>query len=454
MKNFTLFLSFLLISVAINAHAQNKSEIQVRLHAMQKEYAEINQRIKWANKIVKQENSGLRLKSDAISQKLDSTVNQVYNDLGSVWQRDYKDEFLYDEQMRNTDWIAKEFDLSGGTSETVYRVSLEYDGSSRVASMYMYDIDSVSGVFAVSGRFDYLYNSEGMTDTVFSYFSQDAGMNWDLLMKQAYQYNASEQLIKTESWMFDEDLGALVLSARTDLSYNGNGKIQTSLTSYLFDGDEYPFDKSEYAYNGSNQLTSIEYYGLNFFTFELEKNSRDLFQYNENGDVSTQVYSSLSGTVWMDEDKEEYEYTTMDMSEVAFPVFIALWSEEDGVNELKYGKAIHMINSYEMSGGSWKHTDINTFYYSGGPSTNIDNFAGADFRFYPNPVSETVTFNWKENNSRLMVKMYQVTGAQVLEQNISSGQAISLTNLVNGIYLVKLLKGQQVVYAGKLVKRQ
>ena len=301
-------------------------------------------------------------------------------------------------------------------------------------------------------------------DTIFSFFTENNGANWDLFTKEGYQYNASKQLIKTESLILDEDNGGFILGAKTDFSYTGFGKIQTSLLTYIYDGDEYPWSKSDYIYDGSNRLYSIEYSDFDFFTGSLVKSSRDWFEYNNGGDLSIQLYSSWNGIVWVDEYRDEYEYNPISLSEVAFPVFIALLSEEDGYDELKYGKAIDQINSYEnVSAGTnaiteksaeeWKHTDITSFYYSSVTSTNSDDLANADLKFYPNPASKEVTFNWKGNGTPLVLEMYQITGVKVLEQMAWSGREISVSHLVNGIYFFKLMQGEQILYSGKIVKR-
>lgn len=451
MKKFTFLFSMLLFFCVLGA--QEGSDGKLKLQKMQKEYSEINQQILRLNKFTKLSLTSVGLKSAAITQKLDSTVSRMLDESGSEWQKDYKDEFFYDEEMRNTSWIEKAWDISTGLWVSDYKAELEYDGNGQVYSMMMYDADSLTDVLMVTGKYNYYYNSEGKPDSVLIYFTEDEGASWDLSVKQVQYYNASKQLIKTETWSYDEDAGALVLGMITNFTYTTSGKIQSSITSFIFEETEYQTSKSEYSYDASDRVISIEYYSLNFFTFDLEKSDRDWFEYNVNGDISVQIYSTWHGESWVDEYKDEFEYGTTDLSEVAFPVFVVLWAEEDVDAGLKYSKAIHLINSYEMVEGAWKHTDITTFYYSGSPSTGIDGLSKAEFRFYPNPTSESVTFNWKENNRLLTVKMYQVTGAKVVEQDIRVGQEISLSKLVNGVYLFKLMNGQKVVYAGKLIKR-
>ena len=452
MKNFTLFFSFLLISVLLSA--QENNNIQQKLRAMQKQNEKITSQLNKANEMVKRKNSGLRLKSDAISLKLDSTISQTYDDLGKVWQNDYRDDFQYDEQMRNNAFIESSWDrILKAWNDPEFKVEMSFESNGLVNSMLWYDTDLITNALVKSARFDYFYNTDGNPDSVLTYYSIDAGINWDLMAVQNNTYNASKQLIKAETREYDLDEEAFIPGLTMDYSYTGSGKILNAISSYNIEGIVYPFSGSEYLYDGSDRLTSIEYSELNFFTFTLEKSSRDKFEYNTNGDVSVQIYSSWNGVAWLDEDKDEYEYGTTSLSEVAFPVFFALQGEGDGFGELKYGKAINVINTFEMSGSSWKPSDITTFYYSGNSSTGINEMVNEEFGFYPNPASETVTFSWKENNSPLTVKIYGITGVQVLEQNTWSGKGISVSNLVNGVYFFKLMNGPQIMHTGKLVKR-
>lgn len=451
MKKFTLVIYLLVVTVGI--YAQKRSNFQSELQSRHKNYSEVYQRLKQVNQIVNWENSKPKLKSDGISQKLDSTVNQVYNELSSVWQKDYKDEFLYDVQMKNTSWLEKEWDGEMKLWDLFYRIDLGYDGNGRVIQMTMFDKDSLSHLMVVSGKINYYYNVDDLPDSVVTYLTVNAGVSFETMMKQINYYNESKQLIKTETWSYDEDAGAMVLGLKVDFTYTGTGKIKTAASSFMFEGGEFPGGETRYIYDSSDKLTSIENYTLNFFTFLLEKSSRDSYQYNANGDVSVQIYSTWNGTAWVDEFKDEFVYGTADLSEIAFPVFIALYGQDDGETQLKYSKAINVINSYEKVDATWKHTDINTFYYSGGSPTAINEIAGANFNYYPNPASETVTFSWKGNNDPLVLKLYQISGAQVMEQNAWPGKAVSLTNLVNGVYFFKLVSDRQIVYTGKLVKR-
>jgi hypothetical protein len=328
-------------------------------------------------------------------------------------------------------------------------------------------------------KFLVFYNSDGLQDSTLSYSTKTAGASWILDMKQINHYNASKQLIKTDMWTLDEASGVLSLSMNVVYTYTTAGKIKTSSTNYLMEGVEMLGSKTEYFYDGSGKLTSIENSMINFFTLVLEKTYRNTYQYNASGkvsveinsawndiswvdndktateynaagDVSVEIYSTWNGTAWVEENKDEYTYSTTNFSDVVFPLFSYLIGSNE-TTEFSMNKLITGVNSYDMLIGSWKNTGKTFFYYSGGTSTNIIEFGNSLFAVYPNPASVSVSFSWKGNYESLSLEMYQITGVKVLEQVAYSGKAVSISKLENGIYFFRLLNGQQLLHSGKLI---
>jgi len=481
MKKFTFILTLFLL--VLFAGAQNKNDLQNKLQRAHEKNSKITQRTAFLLKQIERKslNQESFLKSAAATQKLDSTVNRILNTETQAWQNDYKDEFNYDSELKNTFWLEKEWNLSTKTWDVSFKTELGYDNQDRVNSMLMYSRDSLTQPITPISKFLIFYHSDGTQDSTLSYSTETAGASWLLYTKDINHYNASKQLIKTEMWMLDEDLGVLTLSVNVVYTYTASGKIKSSSTSYVIEGDEMLWSKIEYNYDGSGKLTSIENSMLNFMTSALEKTSRSTYQYNASGDVSNEIYSTWNGTSWVDvnkteyqynaagdvsveiystwngtlwveEDKDEYTYSTTNFSDVVFPSFINLFGLDE-TTDFSYNKVITGVNSFEMLDGSWKNTGKTFFYYSDGTSTNITEFANTLFTVYPNPTSEQVNFSWKGNYESLSLEMYQITGAKVMEQIIYSGKPVSISILENGVYFFKLLNGKQMVHTGKMIKR-
>jgi len=478
MKNFTLFLVMFLITLGLSA--QNSSEFRKRIQQKQEKITQMTQREAKLNNFIRFSGSASVLKSAMATQKLDSTVDRVLIAETQLWQNDTKSEYIYDAQMKNTSWIEKEWDLVKKTWKNGSKTDFGYDAQKRINSMLMYDADSISQKFILNNKTLTFYNSGGKQDSTLTYSTKTLGVTWILDVKNVYHYNASKKLIKTDMWMLDDQLEVLTLDMNIVYTYTASGKIKTATTNIVDGADEMPLSKIEYYYDGADRLTSREFSKLNFFTLAFEKSTRDSYQYNASGQVTVEINSTWNGTAWVNKDKyestfnaagdesvyitstwngtswvqtekDENTYSTTNFSEVAFPAIFYLY----GVNEADFAlnKAITLINSFEMINASWKNTGKTTFYYSGGTSTNITEFENSVVNVYPNPASESVNFSWKGNNEALSLQIYQITGAKVIEQTVYSGKPVSISQLENGVYLYKLLNGQQNVKTGKMIKR-
>lgn len=479
MKKFTLLFSVLLI--ALIASAQNKNDLPNKFKQVQEKYLKIMERSAILTKYSKQmATSESLLKSAAATQKLDSTVDRVLNPETQLWQNDYKDEYIYDDQYKNTSWIEKEWNLNSQSWNAKAKTDLGYDAQKRVNSMLMYDRDSITKALIPDIKFLYYYNSDGMQDSTLTYLTKNAGATWILEMRNINHYNSSKQLIKTDMWVINDDLGVLTLSMNTVYTYTASGKMKSSSTNIVDEGVEMLFSKIDYSYDGADRLVSTEYSVLSFLTFALEKTSRDSYQYNASGkvsveteskwiastwvddnkyestynaagDISVEIYSTWDGTKWVQEEKDEYTYNSANFSDVAFPAIFYLYGLTEA--DFSFSKLITGVNSFEMMNGSWKNTEKTTFYYSGGTSTNINEFENSVVSVFPNPASESVNLSWNGNYESLTLEMYQITGTKVIEQAVYSGRPVSISHLENGVYLYKLLNGQQNVKTGKLIKR-
>ncbi len=102
------------------------------------------------------------------------------------------------------------------------------------------------------------------------------------------------------------------------------------------------------------------------------------------------------------------------------PVFIPVW--------------IYMLNENLLTGLS---------------NNAIDN--KEEFQFTPNPTSDFVTFELKDENQ--LIKIFDQTGKCVLEQNSAFGKnLINLTSLNSGLYFIQIL-GDKKTFNGKIVKQ-
>lgn len=475
MKKFTFLLAFFVI--ALLANSQNSKNLQVKIEQAHKKYLQFSEMVKYAEKQINSENTAL--KNAAAVQKLDSIVEQILNLENQTWYYDTKDEYFYDSEVRNTAWKSSEWNSEANSWLISSQADVGYDNNGLVNSLIFYDRDLETDPLIAYSKMLIYYNPDGMQDSILMY-SKIESDTWSLNSKQIHHYNASKQLVKTDMWAIDEDLGELLMMQSVVYTYTASGKIETSTTNYNFDGEEILYSKTEYNYDGTGNLTSDVTSVLNFFTFELENSSRNSYKYaasgkvsesiyaswiegawenqdktesqfNASGDVSVDIYSTWNGSEWVENEKDEYLYGTADFSDFVFPDFYMIFGMIDEV-DLMFNKIITGMNYYEMIEGSWVHNGKSAYYYSSGTSTKIDETQNTAFSVYPNPAAESVNFKWNGNINELTLEMYQITGAKVLEQKAISGKPVSLSKLVNGVYFYKLTDGKEIKHAGKLVK--
>jgi len=451
MKKFTLLLT--LFSIVLFASAQNKTNLQIKVQQFQEKFSRFTAtKSHLSNRL---ESRGINkytfLKSAAAMQKLDSTVVSTnLNTETQTWQREWKDEYIYDSEMRNTVSFEKDWDLISQDWITTNRTEFEYDNGNRVSSMMMYyENDAENPELILQSKLLAYYNNEGMLDSVLNY-STENGTLWILDAKIAYQYNESKQLINMEMWAMEEEV--LTKFQNIVYVYTAAGNIESASTFFSMEGEDFLFSKSDYSYDGSGKLISEELSELNFMTFAVEKSSQNVYQYNSSDDVSVETYSAWNGLSWVEEEKYEYMYGSTNFSEVAFPSFNSIFYGMVDQSFESFNKVPVQFNYYEKINGNWVNTEKSILYYSEGTSTGINKLESPVVSVYPNPASEFINVSWNGHIDGLSLEIYQITGAKVIEQTAYSGMPVSISKLENGIYFFKLLNGHQLVHSGKMIK--
>lgn len=109
---------------------------------------------------------------------------------------------------------------------------------------------------------------------------------------------------------------------------------------------------------------------------------------------------------------------------------------------------------YFNNNGTWDLNYRQTAYYSDfGSSTSIEDVLETPVSVFPNPASETVTFNWDEKYTRLNLELYDLTGKRLISRSIDNNETISVDDFSRGMYLYKLTDNNDLIHAGKISLR-
>jgi len=105
------------------------------------------------------------------------------------------------------------------------------------------------------------------------------------------------------------------------------------------------------------------------------------------------------------------------------------------------------------AGGNWQSSA--KYYYSDFPwqkGTNSSNEINKEIvSLYPNPVSDKLYFNFRENHRRVIFQLFDIRGTKVMEREISDNQCLNMEDLSAGMYLYNIFyeKSRQ---SGRLIK--
>ena len=456
MKKFTLIIGMFLI--ALCGYADMSIDLQKKVLKVKiKTDGFLQQNNRFSDFSKSAYNSASYLKS-AEAEKLDSVVSWVYDRENLVWKYDWRDVYQYNSQMKSSVWLEDEWDETAKIWKTWNKSEIVYGTNGNISSLLMYNYDDETGEFVASKKMVVFINQDGKLDSTLNYIAESGDL-WTIVAKQNYQYDSSGRLILSEMWTMEEEengdpTGILIKSMIIKYIYNVSGLITKVGNYYFIEEEELLFSQTEYTYNSSIQLITSVNSGLNFITFEYEYSNKTDHTYNSAGDISMDIFSvwSIANETWIEQYKYENIYGEKEFSEVVYPSYVNfIFGVGDPEFMIPY-KIIVNDKSFQMINENWVQTDKSTFYYSVGTSVNLNDLNNHSVSVYPNPATESIMLNWNNNHKYLNLQIFQITGAKVMDQNAFSGERVSVSHLVNGIYLVKLMKGSQLLYTGKLIK--
>jgi hypothetical protein len=451
MKKFTFLITFLVFTVLVNA--QDRQMLSQKIQQAKEKLDLFNHQTRLLKSYTNNQNI---FKSTVAVKTLDSTVTQVLIRETETWQKDSKDEYLYNSEMRNTSWLSYDWIVVSEIWKLYSKTDVEYDSEGRVSTLLMYNSDGENPELILDSKLEAKYDAESRIDTILSY-TRESETTWVLTSKQIFHYNEAGQLELLTYWMLQGEEGEeeLTESTKVNYTYNPSGELETTKMYWVIEGEEILYSQLEFSYNDAGKVTTLEISGLSMITFTFGKSNRTVYEYNTEGDIDYEIYSAWSNTTetYIEQYKDVYLYSDENFSEVVFPTYVDLFFGMGYEPEISFNKLVTGVETYQKINGDWELDEKSAFYYSGGISTGIDVFEKIAVLIYPNPATESVTFKWKNEYNSLTLEMYQLSGTRVLSQKAFSDRSVPVSQLENGVYIYKLMDGNQTIYSGKLIKK-
>jgi hypothetical protein len=80
-----------------------------------------------------------------------------------------------------------------------------------------------------------------------------------------------------------------------------------------------------------------------------------------------------------------------------------------------------------------------------------------ELKMYPNPTSDNINLSMQENpKEELQLELYNISGQLVMQRRLPAFEKehrVDIQHLQSGVYLVKLMSENEVVYNGKIIKK-
>src|SRR5690606_26299876 len=211
-----------------------------------------------------------------------------------------------------------------------------------------------------------------------------------------YLYNEAGKLIQMNATTLIEEEEEMVTAIfKIEFLYDSEGRLEAYNMKIATSEFELPILEAELFYSNSGTRSASEISAYNLVTSAMEKASRSEYEYNESDElvVETQYLWDEELEDWVLDMKDEYQYTNLLFSDVAFPNYGLFMGEFD--EDISSQHAIDTVTTYIVEDENWILENQSIYYYTEGPSTNVDQITDNQILIYPNPVTDRIIMSWK-----------------------------------------------------------
>lgn len=354
-----------------------------------------------------------------------------------------------------------------GSEPKEYDMKMEYaynnDGLQTLEAEYRWIGDMKNGRWM--GDFKNVTEVTSNTLTFIEYEWEDAIEDWEEAARQAYTVDDNNRMIAfTATGMWDDEIeeyvpieaevtqgekGANIITIyrknpdntreawmRQEITFRGDPRlVQTSLVDmYLWMGDKWmKVYSEECTYNDKNYLTQRigrETYEVGDLVFG--EKWKDVYTYTQYNDIETETYYSAEGS-------DEWEISYMEKHEYTY----------DANGNIQHCKSYYDSN-YDGLITNDEVYELSDYYYT---STGIGTIGAEEtVQVLLSPGEDCVTVVLSQaTGSQGAIKILNSTGQVFVNQEIASGQTVSVAALPPGIYLYQVETAGRV-FTGKLLK--
>lgn len=502
-------ISTLAIMVALSAATFAQSKIENRRHSTDSHFS-------FSEQLKNRPSQNKNLREEAKTKMINDSqfVVQHNADTLTTWSWDeYAGDFIisnrkyYVYENGNPVEVIKETPSESGYVLSG-RESFSYNDQNLLTESVLYYFDPNLEMWQEHQKFEFIYNNEGVQiKEIHSNWSPDIN-NWEVYykFKEEYTYDSNNNLTKIEAyfWSLFSGLDQYLPSYMDEFVYDDLGRKSLSILSTP-SGLEFELSQmEEYHYQGDNIMPEYVYiHNMYDGIWELEYKFANLswYKFEDNLIESMTIYTNeewdddwKSDSEWHELFRYSFQYHPANDMRIILMEEVFFWDEWHPVyreiielNELLYitryeeqfywdawetdygfdykwrfnennqpeDLTIMFFDSWE--GDFWQYFEHYTFgYYTEPETVGVDNIYPDNLAtIYPNPANSHFNVVLDSGIQSAEISIYNIVGKQVYNANLSASagqQAINISNLPQGLYLVKVNAGkdQQVV---KMLKK-
>ncbi len=303
-----------------------------------------------------------------------------------------------------------------------------------------------------------------MVDSAYTYMPEEGTSDvWVKLIKMTVIYSGS-LMSETIAIGYDENTGEERSKAKMKTTYNAIGNTLMETTE-IYNSESMGWDlmvKDEYEYNTDNQIIREENFNVAWTAGILAPISRNTYDYDSDGNLETHKEYLFYGPGDLTLSyKDDFTFKNLDTENIMLPSSdIGIYGNYTDFYDVEFYEngAIDEVEHY-----SYSYTDTETnemlektgkYHYSEHNSapTSAKQIDNLSIKVFPNPFTNEIQLQL-DNTEMYLLKLTNGTGQVVYSANVEASSIHNVSDLPAGIYILSLTQNGVDKANYKLIKK-
>jgi hypothetical protein len=381
----------------------------------------------------------------ADKQRLDSILIQGYNDEGTDTINYFKEVFTFDAKQKNIQIVTAEWDDSLNVWDYDDKDDYTYNAAGKRIKAIHSEWDTDNNTWLAYEKEETFYDANGKDTLDKEYSPGQSEGSWDYTSKKRYFYDDKGRDTLQIDYSRSMENGTYLdfeVNGKTVFMYDDKGRDTLTLSYQKGENSDWKYDtKDEYAYDENGNLTKHTYCYWN--NIQWVNNEKDEYTYDTDANLTDEIYTywDMNSSQWVPDEKDSYIY---DMNYTFQDLILPLFEDADEDISILFGHMLTKmtLNYWDEDSARWFSAAYAMLYYSAqSPNAVINPKSPLGLHIFPNPASDYITVQMKNNGNKGHYEIFNLLGKKVLSGNFTDGKKIPVQSLKSGIYLCRFTSG-------------